>query len=76
MKALGVMRGPDDPWRILGVARSAEMREIKKKVRELSLVRRRLPASWLDAPVLCALLMRPRVALRGVPVRTCNYSGV
>lgn len=39
MKALGAMRGPDNPWRTLGVARGADMREIKKKVRELSLVR-------------------------------------
>ncbi len=36
-RLLGAGRGPDDPWRVLGLARGAGAREVKKRVRELSL---------------------------------------
>lgn len=61
MKALGAMRGPDDPWRTLGVARNADAREIKKKVRELSLVRA-APRPSSQAPGRSASASDPAVA--------------
>jgi hypothetical protein len=36
-RALGAGRGPDDPWRVLGVPRGAAPKEIRKRFRELSL---------------------------------------
>jgi hypothetical protein len=33
---LGAGRGPEDPWRTLGVSRGASAREIKKRLRELA----------------------------------------
>ena len=35
---LGAGRGPDDPWRVLGLAHGASVREVRKRARELSLV--------------------------------------
>ena len=34
---MGVGRGPEDPWRVLKLPRGATLREVKKRVRELSL---------------------------------------
>ena len=37
LMCLGVGRGADDPWRVLKLARGSSSREIKKRMRELSL---------------------------------------
>ena len=37
LMCLGVGRGADDPWRVLKLARGASTREVKKRMRELSL---------------------------------------
>ena len=36
-RLLGAGRGPDDPWRVLGLPRGAAAREVRKRARELSL---------------------------------------
>jgi len=38
LACLGVGRGADDPWRVLKLPRGASAREVKKRMRELSLV--------------------------------------